>query len=228
MGLTFLRKIHVIFMIMKTYHSTPPAIAASTPYIGDWCPDDARSCPRLLRADQDYELFSSGIRSPMFHPSTSTGPFLFPFGPRFALRRLRRSPTWMTFGSAADGTVLDVLLLFAPRQVHRNHDLLATRIADVAGLLVRSSVLVLMFHARDFTLYARGSSSFWAMWVAFPDWSLVKICLQIRVTMVFKETSDGLRSLGKRRGRAVHAQNRTRLVPSRGSPPLHHQPIRKE
>jgi hypothetical protein len=40
--------------------------------------------------------------------------------------------------AAANRTILDILLAFASRQVHRNHDLLATGITDVAGLLVRS------------------------------------------------------------------------------------------
>ena len=38
--------------------------------------------------------------------------------------------------SAADRTILDVLLAFPRRQVQGDHDLLAASIADVAGLLV--------------------------------------------------------------------------------------------
>ena len=63
--------------------------------------------------------------------------------------------------TAADRAILDVLLLRPRRQVKRDHDLLATSIADVGGLLLRSSSLLLAFHARDSTTYFRGSSSSW-------------------------------------------------------------------
>jgi hypothetical protein len=59
---------------------------------------------------------------------------LFPFGPHSYVATL------VDFhmddvGAAADRTILDVFLAFARRQVHRDLDLLATSIADVAVLV---------------------------------------------------------------------------------------------
>jgi hypothetical protein len=51
--------------------------------------------------------------------------------------------------STADRTALDVFLSFARRQVHQNHDFLATSIAGEAGLFVRSTSLLFAFHVRD-------------------------------------------------------------------------------
>jgi hypothetical protein len=40
--------------------------------------------------------------------------------------------------SAADGTIFDILLAFAGREVDRDDNLLATRITDVAGLVIHN------------------------------------------------------------------------------------------
>ena len=84
------------------------------------------------------------MRQAFVSPLVVLQPILFRFGPNSHVATLI-DLNMDEIRAAADRTILDVLLAFTSRQVHRNHDLLATGIAYVGGVLPRSSSF-LAFH----------------------------------------------------------------------------------